>query len=166
MTTLDVQKQIVSIFEGIDKSDDGKAAAELKITALTNGKSVDYVSNIVNELGKYYKNLGVAISMLNDKVAALNKQLSAIKSLQDLIKSVCLKIMTDYSIDEVKTLEAHCCVCCGPCSCEIIDESKIPIEFTEMVKNIKKQLIKKAIDAGTLVDGARLVPGTPYVKIS
>jgi hypothetical protein len=101
--------------------------------------------------------------------AAADAKIKQLDATEKSLKKYILRGMVDTDTKSIKRDDGLFSVslCDGRTSVEILDEKKLPYKYVEIVEVIKKKtdLIKKDMEAGEKVEGARLMRGEPYLRI-
>jgi len=118
----------------------------------------------VDNICYYVEEKNDMIELAKLKIERLKKFISLIESGQEKMESYVIECMNRMNKDKVigdlhkisLPRKRKCCV--------IEDEEKIPVQFLETKVSVKKAEVKKALESGLEVDGAKLVDGKQSIK--
>ena len=139
--------------------------------AILNDEIIGSVKQSISEkLRRYQGFFAFCDSQSNlcaDEIERLRKRKQAIDNAKNRLRRYLAGAMDAY---QIKRLDAGTCVfvlCPGRQSLEITDENKIPYEYKEerIITDIDKGALKRALEQGEQVDGARLATGEPFVQV-
>jgi hypothetical protein len=154
-----LSQELITVFENIESTEQNQSELILKLNEMLSTK-VDnvvsfhkFVENHLDLIDSQIKELKERKETINNKLNRLNEYVLA------CLNSANKKEFTGsiYKIQKVKC----------PASVEIFDEDKIPLDYIKVPEpkpTIMKDEIKKALKAGEIIEGARLIENKETLK--
>lgn len=110
-------------------------------------------------------NIDAQISMLKEHEATISAKRKALEKRRDWMRDYLRENMERCGISKIESPYFNITLTKPRKQVVIDDESKLPRDYMRVVESPDKTLIKKAIDDGYEVPGARMVDGKPGLMI-
>lgn len=103
------------------------------------------------------KNLGAEVEAIKGEEARLANKRRALENAQERLKAAQMGVMTIAKKERLKAGILDLRIRAGPPALVVIDESAVPEQFWVMKRDISRQAIKDALEAGETVPGVEVV---------
>ncbi len=137
-----------------------------------NSEETQNISELVNMLNNKTESCVEYLKLLQDKSDLAKKRINELKEYKDIqdrkienFKNYILMCLEFSGVEKIENGLSKIQIQKPRKKVNIIDESKLPIQFLEYSPKVKKSELKKALELGELIDGAELVDGNKSLKI-
>ena len=160
MSLYEIDARIKTIIDGImDSADENGEVGEIDLTELKELQEAKQTK--LENIALYVKNLAVEASAIKEEEITLADRRKRLERKSERLKGILINAMQEDGSRKISSPRFEA-VLRDSKKTEIIDPEAIPDEFivTKIEKNPDKTAIKKAIEAGQEVAGARVILNT------